>query len=206
MRAQVVDGDTLVIHFSVNSLALGKAFEIKGLDNIGPLYPLVSFSNGETKASISRSLPPAIDAMEPTLEVTARSSVVGGWAVPSTSLLPPGSAAPLSDVVVTVEADRRGRGRWMIAAKVANHIACEISADPPHSATGSCMSTKMLAPPELQPLEESVAQFLSTVQSVSLEEGGMALLLKNANGKQVCAKPFSETHVPVQRDEVNWLN
>jgi len=202
MRAEYVavgDGThRLDVHLSVDGQGLGKAFEIQGdaPAEVGPLYPVISFSTGPARAAIATFQAPPAASLD-VADQGPRTSVAGQWAVPSADL---GVAAPpdLPQVIFSVDLERGALG-----AKVANMMSTGISQTPPHAATGGVRATMMMPPPAFQEMEKRVGDILGSVSGLELAEGGATLALKHAGG-EVRLQAYQERHAPVMRGEIGW--
>jgi hypothetical protein len=199
LRSEVADG-VLHVHVRVNGVGLGKAFQVALPPDVGPLFHLVSFSTGPARVRVVRtSCPPIESFLRGGGASAARATPAGDWALATAALLPPAAAAPLSDVVFSVDARR-----WALSARVANTMSVQLGAAAPHAGTGQVATTKMMPPPELQQLESSVLTLLQHVQGISLADGGQALDLQCAAGTKRL-RAVDKTFSPVLADEINWM-
>jgi hypothetical protein len=199
LRSEVLDG-ALHVHVRVNGEGLGKAFQVALPPDVGPLFPLVSFSTGPARVRLVRaSCPPLESFLRGGGASAARASPGGDWALPAAALLPPAAAAPLRDVVFSVDARR-----WALSARVANTMSVQLGAAAPHAGSGQVLTTKMMPPPELQQLESSVLHLLQQVQGISLADGGHALELQSTAGTKRL-RAVDKVFTPVSADEINWM-
>ena len=98
--------------------------------------------------------------------------------------------------------ENTGEGAWNIAAEVANIISCDVPQGADGKlASGPVMSTRMMPPPELQPLENETTSILDGLTSLRRE--GETLVLKGEGKKEIFTPAAGPG--PATKDSVNWM-
>eukprot|EP00516_Mucochytrium_quahogii_P012375 CAMPEP_0203803456 /NCGR_PEP_ID=MMETSP0100_2-20121128/12850_1 /ASSEMBLY_ACC=CAM_ASM_000210 /TAXON_ID=96639 /ORGANISM=" , Strain NY0313808BC1" /LENGTH=285 /DNA_ID=CAMNT_0050711187 /DNA_START=185 /DNA_END=1042 /DNA_ORIENTATION=- len=200
MRAEIVQGSTLRVDFSLNGEGLGTGFEITPLQSahLLPLYPVVSFHDPPAEATICRKSAPAPESMERpgTVEAT---SIDGQWSIAAKSI-DPTLERDVDDVVFAVEPSMQD---ITLSAQVANSMRVTLNRMSPHTVMGrECIMTMMMPPPFLQGLEEKVCEILKSTKDLKL--GTNELVLEYGDGT-LRLEPHQKTFKPVQLDEVDWV-
>jgi hypothetical protein len=223
-------GLTLSVSLAHGGRGLGQAFKIEKFDStaVGPLFPLISFSDGPASASIEVHKPCCMPASAfEKVTPTQRDSIGGSWAAPASAILVDSSATAAAAAATSPPARGGGGGggggsggagtsgadeviftvdtkRWALTARVANTLSVQISASAPHASKGGVRATMMMPPPELQPLEHAVTNLLSSVTALGLESSGK-LAIRYGRKKALSLAPHDTREEPVRLEEVRWM-
>lgn len=196
----LVVGSTLSVSLAVDGKGLGEAFRIDLTEEDGPFFPLVSFSTAGARARITmeETIPDFLPAKR---EEGPRTSIVGEWALATSAIVsdPPAGFESLTFTVT--------ESPWAITTKVANVFRRSLSPAAPHGGVGPPISTRMMPPPPLQPLESKVGALLESVTSLALQDGGSRLEM-TCGPETFSLAPVDEAEArpaPVTRAEVAWL-
>lgn len=197
--AEITTGNRLNVYFAVDGKGLGKAFEIDRLSpNMAPLFPVISFCSGVSSARVSIirevAVPPvSFFEASSSLSISSPPSYFGSW-----------QSADVPSAKLTLSPN------WSLSVKVANTMSTNLSPTSPHSSMGRAVSSRMMAPPHLQDVEDRVCAMLDGVRNVSLDDGTGELVIEyvfNDNEPGILrAQPFVEATVsPVKQNELQWL-
>lgn len=199
MRCEVAGSPpTLSVHYSVNGVGLGLAFEVEleGEAASRPLFPVASLSTGPAQVSLRRATVPPAGALERPV-AGARTTLGGRWMAPAAEVLD-GAAADLPAVGFSVDASI-----WHLGASVANSMGVQLAKAAPHKSAGPPSMTMMMPPPPLQALERAVQKLLTNVEDVQLVDGNM--LITHSGGDSLACAPLDPSQAPVTKSEINWL-
>jgi len=184
MRLEV-SGDNTTVAFSKNGIGLGVAYDITGWDGSN-LKPVVSLGSPGQGVSINSVSDPGLQSM----------GSAGGP--------PPGLAGSwqLDGGEVSLSIEEEGSNKWRVSAQVANNLGTLVTQENGSFSSTPCMSTRMMPPPELQQLENSIGQLLSNITNMSRD--GDKLLLTSGDRKETFS--VGPGSVPATKENVNWMN
>ena len=112
----------------------------------GPLRPGVSLDTSDQSVSITRENVCSLESMA--LECGPPAGISGSWQIDREQ-----------ECLFSIEPEVAS-GQWRVGAKVGNSMGCTMTESNGVFSPGPVMSTKMMLPPELQALENSVHQLL----------------------------------------------
>jgi len=193
MRLSIEEGN-LCMYYSFNGTGLGKAFELDLTDidfGYESLFPVVSFSSGPAKVTITRNSVPEINYFQ-MVSSLKRDSFAGDWCISGNEFV--SSPTPLPKVIINVDTDS-----WTLTAQVVNGIVAELEAESPHVCYAS-HSTKLLAPSHLLDLEEAITAAISSIQNIELVSQHLIISCK----QKKILKCFFHNE-PVHIEEISWL-
>ena len=99
--------------------------------------------------------------------------------------------------------EKTGEAAWHISAEVANIISCNVTQGADGKlVSGPVMSTRMMPPPELQPLENEASSILEGLTSLRRE--GETLVLEGGGKKEIFTPAAGPG--PATKDSVNWMH
>jgi len=186
MRLEV-SGDHTTLAFSRNGAGLGVAYDIKGWTG-RILRPVVSLSKPEDKITIDMAADCGMESM--LASKVAPPGIAGSWEVEG------GEAWYLT-------IDQEGDKQWWVGAMVANTISCSVTQDDSGVfSPGPVMGSRMLPPPHLQPVEDSVSQLLSGLTNITREGDKLVVTA----GERVEKFSVSAGSPPVTKDKIDWMN
>jgi len=186
MRLEVA-GDRITLAFSKNGSGLGVAYDINGWTNTGtPLRPVVSLDSPDQSIVISNSEPCGLEAMDPSSGPPA--GIAGSWMLDG------------EQCWLSIEAE--GPGTWRVSAKVGNTMSCSVTEENGVFSAGPVMMTKMMPPPELQALENSINQLVSGITNIA-REGDKLLVVAGERTEKFSVAPGSS---PATKDRIRWMN
>ena len=84
---------------------------------------------------------------------------------------------------------------------VANIMGCSVTEESGVFSAGSVMSTKMMPPPELEPLETSVTQLLSGITNMARD--GEKLIITAGDRSEKFSVASGST--PATEEQVHWM-
>mmetsp|Transcript_14456 Transcript_14456/g.20381 ORF Transcript_14456/g.20381 Transcript_14456/m.20381 type:complete len:156 (-) Transcript_14456:245-712(-) len=83
------------------------------------------------------------------------------------------------EVVVVFSFDKLDESRYNLGVKVANTLRAQVSVSQDGTIhLGPVMSTRMMPPPELRPMEQFLTEYLPTLTTMELEEEGNVMKMK----------------------------
>jgi len=186
MRLEVA-GDRITLAFSKNGSGLGVAYDINGWTNTGtPLRPVVSLDSPDQSIVISNSEPCGLEAMDPSSGPPA--GIAGSWMLEG------------EQCWLSIEAE--GPGTWRVSAKVGNTMSCSVTEENDVFSAGPVMMSKMMPPPELQALENSINQLVSGITNIA-REGDKLLVVAGERTEKFSVAPGSS---PATKDRIRWMN
>ena len=174
--------NTVTLAFSKNSEWLGVAFSISGWKD-GELCPAISMDKSGQGAFISETTLPNFEDLG--RSSTFGDGVEGSW-----------------KGRFKLEIEKGQDHEWNISAKIANIISCSVTETNGKFTAGNIMSTLMLAPPELRPLEEELRAVLTDITGLRRE--GESLILEGA-GKQEIFK-LASGFESASQENIKWMN
>jgi len=184
MRLEI-SGDHTTLAFSRNNGGLGVAYDITGWAG-GHLRPVVSLDSPDQSVGMTRADTCTLQDMMSAGGPPA--GIAGTW------------QADTEDTwQITIEQEGAG---WRVGAKVANSLGCSVSEDGGVFSAGPVMSTKMMPPPHLQALEDSVKQLLSSITNIA-REGDKLVVTAGDRVEKFSVAPGS---VPALKEQIRWMN
>ena len=181
-----VAGDHTTLAFSKNTSGLGVAYAIKGWKG-GPLRPVVSLDSPDPSIVISSMQDCGLQAMS-SAEKPAP-GISGSWQLDGKDIW-----------LLSIE--QSGAGQWRVSAMVANNIGCSVTEESGVFSAGPVMSTNMIPPPELEPLETSVTKLLSDIANIARD--GDKLIITAGDRSERFSVASGST--PATKDLVRWMN
>ena len=98
-----------------------------------------------------------------------------------------------------------------VSAKVANNMWTSVKFEQETgggkcSVQGPVASTMMMPPPHLQQLESDVGALLGSIVSITIEEGGILVVISSASDGKREEFVRDEKVPPATKSMINWLN
>jgi len=172
------NGDKTTVAFAKNGQGLGNAFDIQGWS--GVLQPAVSLKDKGQKITISEvSSPPAMER-----SMVPGAGIEGSWAGRFSASIKHQSPTSIG-----------------VSFKVANSMGCQVTVENGKMTPGAAMSTMMMPPEELQPLEREASSILSSLTNIRRD--GDTLVIESGSGSEVFK--FAPNTAVATKDQINWM-